>query len=211
MDDLVLKKIVLEVINQLNKTCIDSVFVLSDNNSFCFKNELENMGYKVDISNNACDFNNHCMFIIDDLSAEIISSISNLLYKDSNTSFIINALLSGKKVLALKDNDKFDNYKKTASNQLFSKLLELENTAKSYGLIILDSKSFLSYFSKNSNNEIKSSSASFDFTDKKVITKSDIMDIVKDYSSIIVRNNVIITPLVMDYIKENKINIIYNE
>ncbi|MDO7021455.1 hypothetical protein Q5M86_11795, partial [Brachyspira innocens] len=130
---------------------------------------------------------------------------------DSNTSFIINALLSGKKVLALKDNDKFDNYKKTASNQLFSKLLELENTAKSYGLIILDSKSFLSYFSKNSNNEIKSSSASFDFTDKKVITKSDIMDIVKDYSSIIVRNNVIITPLVMDYIKENKINIIYNE
>ena len=101
MDDLVLKKIVLEVINQLNKTCIDSVFVLSDNNSFCFKNELENMGYKVDISNNACDFNNHCMFIIDDLSADIISSISNLLYKDSNTSFIINALLSGKKVLAL--------------------------------------------------------------------------------------------------------------
>ena len=37
------------------------------------------------------------------------------------------------------------------------------------------------------------------------------MDIVKDYSSIIVRNNVIITPLVMDYIKENKIDIIYNE
>ena len=147
------------------------------------------------------------------MSAEILSCISNLLYKDENTSFIINALLYGKKVIALKNNDKFNNYKNTASSQLFSKLLELENTAKSYGLIILDKNNFLSYFKKdvkeNNDKNIVSSGNCCDFIDKRVITKSDIIDIVNDYSSIKVRNNAIITPLVMDYIKENKINILY--
>ncbi|MEI0446720.1 hypothetical protein R4J03_06625 [Brachyspira intermedia] len=213
MDDLTLKKIVLEVINQLNKTCVDSIFVLS--NGFCFKNELESIGYNLNIASSANDINidDYSAIIIDDLSAEILSCISNLLYKNENTSFIINALLSGKKVIALKNNDKFNNYKNTASSQLFSKLLELENTAKSYGLIILEKNNFLSYFKKdakeNDDKNIVSSGNCCDFTDKRVITKSDIIDIVNDYSSIKVRNNTIITPLVMDYIKENKINILY--
>ena len=213
MDDLTLKKIVLEVIKQLNKTCTDSIFVLS--NSFCFKNELESIGYNLNIAYSANDINidDYSAIIIDDLSAEILSCISNLLYKDENTSFIINALLYGKKVIALKNNDKFNNYKNTASSQLFSKLLELENTAKSYGLIILDKNNFLSYFKKdvkeNNDKNIVSSGNCCDFIDKRVITKSDIIDIVNDYSSIKVRNNAIITPLVMDYIKENKINILY--
>ena len=213
MDDLTLKKIVLEVIKQLNKTCTDSIFVLS--NSFCFKNELESIGYNLNIAYSANDINidDYSAIIIDDLSAEILSCISNLLYKDENTSFIINALLYGKKVIALKNNDKFNNYKNTASSQLFSKLLELENTAKSYGLIILDKNNFLSYFKKdvkeNNDKNIVSSGNCCDFIDKRVITKSDIIDIVNDYSSIKVRSNAIITPLVMDYIKENKINILY--
>lgn len=213
MDDLTLKKIVLEVIKQLNKTCVDSIFVLS--NGFCFKNELESIGYNLNIASSANDINidDYSAIIIDDLSAEILSCISNLLYKNENTSFIINALLSGKKVIALKNNDKFNNYKNTASSQLFSKLLELENTAKSYGLIILEKNNFLSYFKKdvkeNNDKNIVSSGNCCDFTDKRVITKSDIIDIVNDYSSIKVRNNTIITPLVMDYIKENKINILY--
>ena len=213
MDDLTLKKIVLEVIKQLNKTCVDSIFVLS--NGFCFKNELESIGYNLNIASSANDINidDYSAIIIDDLSAEILSCISNLLYKNENTSFIINALLSGKKVIALKNNDKFNNYKNTASSQLFSKLLELENTAKSYGLIILEKNNFLSYFKKdakeNDDKNIVSSGNCCDFTDKRVITKSDIIDIVNDYSSIKVRNNAIITPLFMDYIKENKINILY--
>ena len=213
MDDLTLKKIVLEVIKQLNKTCTDSIFVLS--NSFCFKNELESIGYNLNIAYSANDINidDYSAIIIDDLSAEILSCISNLLYKDENTSFIINALLYGKKVIALKDNNKFNNYKNAVSSQLFSKLLELENTAKSYGLIILDKNNFLSYFKKdvkeNNDKNIVSSGNCCDFIDKRVITKSDIIDIVNDYSSIKVRNNAIITPLVMDYIKENKINILY--
>ncbi|OEJ13032.1 hypothetical protein BFL38_00250 [Brachyspira hampsonii] len=213
MDDLTLKKIVLEVINQLNKTCMDSIFVLSD--SFCFKNELENIGYNLNIASSANDINidNYSAVIIDDLSAEILSCISNLLYKNENVSFIINALLSGKNVIALKNNEKFDSYKNTASSQLFSKLLELENTAKSYGLIILDKSNFLSYFRKdkkiNDDKNIVSSGNCFNFQDKKVITKSDIVDIINDYSSIKISSNAIITPLVMDYIKENKINILY--
>ena len=213
MDDLTLKKIVLEVINQLNKTGVDSIFVLS--NGFCFKNELESIGYNLNIASSANDINidDYSAIIIDDLSAEILSCISNLLYKNEDISFIINALLSGKKVIALKNNDKFNNYKNTASSQLFSKLLELENTAKSYGLIILEKNNFLSYFKKdvkeNDDKNIVSSGNCCDFTDKRVITKSDIIDIVNDYSSIKVRNNAIITPLVMDYIKENKINILY--
>ncbi len=213
MDDLTLKKIVLEVINQLNKTYVDSIFVLS--HGFCFQNELESIGYNLNIASSANDINidDYSAIIIDDLSAEILSCISNLLYKDENTSFIINALLYGKKVIALKDNNKFNNYKNAASSQLFSKLLELENTAKSYGLIILDKNNFLSYFKKdvkeNNDKNIVSSGNCCDFIDKRVITKSDIIDIVNDYSSIKVRNNAIITPLVMDYIKENKINILY--
>ena len=186
MDDLTLKKIVLEVIKQLNKTCVDSIFVLS--NGFCFKNELESIGYNLNIASSENDIN-------------------------IDASFIINALLSGKKVIALKNNDKFNNYKNTASSQLFSKLLELESTAKSYGLIILEKNNFLSYFKKdakeNDDKNIVSSGNCCDFIDKRVITKSDIIDIVNDYSSIKVRNNAIITPLVMDYIKENKINILY--
>ena len=213
MDDLTLKKIVLEVINQLNKTYVDSIFVLS--HGFCFQNELESIGYNLNIASSANDINidDYSAIIIDDLSAEILSCISNLIYKNENTSFIINALLSGKKVIALKNNEQFDNYKNTASSQLFSKLLELENTAKSYGLIILEKNNFLSYFKKdvkeNDDKNIVSSGNCCDFTDKRVITKSDIIDIVNDYSSIRVRNNAIITPLVMDYIKENKINILY--
>ena len=107
MDDLTLKKIVLEVIKQLNKTCTDSIFVLS--NSFCFKNELESIGYNLNIASSANDINidDYSAIIIDDLSAEILSCISNLLYKNEDISFIINALLSGKKVIALKNNDKF--------------------------------------------------------------------------------------------------------
>ena len=213
MDDLILKKIVLEVINQLNKTCIDSIFVLSDN--FCFKNELEGMGYNINITSSVNNINidDYSAIIIDDLSAEILSCISNLLYKNENIAFIINALLSGKKVIALKNNEKFNNYKNTASNYLFSKLLELENTAKSYGLVILENRNFLSYFKKdnkeNNDKNIVNSGNCFDFTDKKIITKCDIIDIINDYSSIKVKNSVIITPLVMDYIKENKINILY--
>ncbi|MEI0701772.1 hypothetical protein [Brachyspira intermedia] len=213
MDDLTLKKIVLEVINQLNKTCVDSIFVLS--NGFCFQNELESIGYNLNIASSANDINidDYSAIIIDDLSAEILSCISNLIYKNENTSFIINALLSGKKVIALKNNEQFDNYKNTASSQLFSKLLELENIDKSYGLIILEKNNFLSYFKKdvkeNDDKNIVSSGNCCDFTDKRVITKSDIIDIVNDYSSIKVRSNAIITPLVMDYIKENKINILY--
>lgn len=83
--------------------------------------------------------------------------------------------------------------------------MELEKTAESYGLVILDNNNFLSYFNKN----IISTGNCFDFTDKKVISKCDIMDIINHYSSIKIKKNVIITPLVMDYIKENKINILY--
>lgn len=214
MDDLVLRKIVLEVINQLNNNnkCTDSIFVLSDNNSFCFKDELENMGYKMHISNKTDNINpnDYSMIIINDLSIEMLSCISNLLYKNDNISFIINALLMGKKVTALKNTEKFDSYKQNASNPLFSKLLELENTAKSYGLSILETKHFLSsFFKKNENEAVIKTGNCFDFTDKKIITKSDIIDIINNYSSIKVRSNAIITPLVMDYIKENKINILY--
>ena len=214
MDDLVLRKIVLEVINQLNNNnkCTDSIFVLSDNNSFCFKDELENMGYKMLISNKTDNINpnDYSMIIINDLSIEMLSCISNLLYKNDNISFIINALLMGKKVTALKNTEKFDSYKHNASDTLFSKLLELENTAKSYGLSILETKYFLSsFFKKNENEVVINTGNCFDFTDKKIITKCDIIDIIDDYSSIKVRNNTIITPLVMDYIKENKINILY--
>ncbi|WP_300367686.1 hypothetical protein [Brachyspira sp.] len=210
MDDSLLKKIVLEVINQLNKTsCIDSVFVLSKNNNFNFKNELENIGYHLNISStfDNININDYSIIIIDDLSVEILSCICSLVYKDKNISFLIDALLCGKKVIALKDNSKFNNYKNNASNQLFNKVLELEKIAESYGLVILDNDNFISYFNKNSN--IISTGNYFDFTDKKVISKCDIMDIINHYSSIKVRNNVIITPLVMDYIKENKINILY--
>ena len=211
MDDLTIRKIVLEVINQLNNKCIDSIFVLSNNNNFCFQNEIENMGYKLCISNTADNINceDYCMIIINDLSIEILSCISNLLYKNDNISFIINALLSGKKVIALKNTDKFDTYKRTASNPLFSKLLEFENTAKSYGLSIVETKDFLSSFCKKNDSEVINKSDCFDFTSKKIITKCDIIDIVNNYSSIKVNRNVIITPLVMDYIKDNKINILY--
>lgn len=214
MDELVLRKIVLEVINQLNNNnkYTDSIFVLSDNNSFCFKDELENMGYKLYISNKTDNINpnDYSMIIINDLSIEMLSCIFNLLYKNDNISFIINALLMGKKVTALKNTEKFDSYKHNASDTLFSKLLELENTAKSYGLSILETKYFLSsFFKKNENEVVINTGNCFDFTDKKIITKCDIIDIIDDYSSIKVRNNTIITPLVMDYIKDNKINILY--
>lgn len=209
MDDALIKKIVLTVIEQLNGKLANSMFVLSNNDTFLFKDELESIGYKLDISPNVNNINidNYNIIVIDDLSIETLSCISHLLYKDENISFIINALLSGKKVIALKDIEKFNNYNNTVSNALLSKLRELENTAKSYGLLIHDNKTFLQYFYKK--NEAANKEGTIDFTDKKIITKSDIVDVINNYSNIIVSNNVIITPLVIDYIKESKINILY--
>ena len=75
--------------------------------------------------------------------------------------------------------------------------------------VIVETKDFLSSFCKKNDSEVINKSDCFDFTSKKIITKCDIIDIVNNYSSIKVNRNVIITPLVMDYIKDNKINILY--
>lgn len=215
MDDALIRKIVLTVIEQLNNVPInsitDSIFILSDNDNFSFKNELESIGYKLNISSNTknIDIDNYNTIVIDDLSVEILSCIANLIYKDDNISFIINALLSGKRVIGLKNIEKFSNYKQNVSNKLFSKLLDLENTAKSYGLIVYENKTFLSYLKKM---DIKSDiSDAFNLTYKKIITESDILGIIDKYSSIAVNNKAIITPLVIDYIRDNKINIIYKD
>ena len=209
MDDALIRKIVLTVIEQLNKPSVNSIFVLSNNSVFCFQNELESIGYKVDVSSsvNGINIDNYDIIVLDDLSVELLSCISNLLYKDDNTSFIINALLSGKKVIGLKSSERFENYKKTVANALFSKLLDMENIAKSYGLIISESLDFFSYF--NNENEIVNIDNNFDLRDKKIITQDDILDVVNKYSGIIVNKHAIITPLVLDYTRENKINILY--
>lgn len=215
MDDALIRKIVLTVIEQLSNTSInsitDSIFILSNNDNFYFKNELESTGYKLNIASNVKNINidNYNTIVIDDLSVEILSCIANLIYKDDNISFIINALLSGKRVIGLKNIEKFNNYKQNATNKLFSKLLDLENIAKSYGLIISENKTFLSFFKKI---DVKSDIGNtFDLTDKKIITESDILGIINEYSSVVINNKAIITPLVIDYIKDNKINIIYKD
>ncbi|MEI0532241.1 hypothetical protein R4I97_11845 [Brachyspira pilosicoli] len=209
MDDALIRKIVLTVIEQINGKLANSMFVLSNNDTFLFKDELESIGYKLDIASNVNNANidNYNIIVVDDLSVEMLSCISNLLYKDDNISFILNALLSGKKVIALKDIKRFNNYNNTASNALLSKLTELENIAKSYGLLIHDNNTFLQYF--YDKNVVVNKESTVDLTDKKIITKSDIADVINNCSNIIVSNKAIITPLVIDYIKEKKINILY--
>lgn len=215
MEDALIRKIVLTVIEQLNNSSVnsitDSIFILSNNDNFYFKNELESIGYKLDISSNTKNVNidNYNTIVIDDLSVEILSCIANLIYKNDDISFIINALLIGKKVIGLKNIEKFKNYKQNSTNKLFSKLLDLESTAKSYGLIVSENNTFLSYFKKM---DVKRESENiFDLTDKKIITESDILDIINKYSYILVNSKTIITPLVIDYIRDNKINIIYKD
>lgn len=215
MDDILIKKIVVAVIEQLNKKRSDSIFVLSDN--IYLKGTLEANGYNVYMSPSVkgIDFKNYKAIIIEELSADMLTSIANLMYKNENISFIIEALLSGKVVIALKGGIKYYKYKDTSSKELYSKLMDLENIAKSYGLLIIDFINIFQHIAKgneNKNKKInKDCNANFcDLTSKKVISEDDIIEIIDNFSGINVNRGVIITPLAMDYIREYNIEIIYN-
>lgn len=211
MNDIIVKKIVLAVIERLNEIKSKSIFVLSDNINL--KNTLEANGYKVYMSTSVkgIDFNNYKAIIIEELSADMLTSIANLLYKNDNISFIIEALLSGKVVIALKNGIKYYGYRETSSKGLYSKLMDLENIAKSYGLLILEFINIFSYIENKDKKINKVYNTGFcDLTDKKIITEDDMVEVIGNYSNIKVNKGVIITPLVMDHIKEYNIEIIYN-
>lgn len=215
MDDILIKKIVIAVIERLNKKKLNSLFVLSDNNYL--KGTLEANGYNVYMSPSAhgIDIKNYNAIIIEELSADILTSIANLIYKNENISFIIEALFSGKLVIALKGGVKYYKYKDTSSKELYSKLMDFENRAKSYGLLILDFINIFQYIAKsNESNDKKinkhDNTDFCDLTGKKVITEDDIIEVIDNFSGIKVNKSVIITPLAMDYIREYKVKIIYN-
>lgn len=215
MDDILIKKIVIAVMEQLNKKKSDSIFVLSDN--IYLKGTLETNGYNVYMSPNVngVDIKNYKAIIIEELSADMLTSIANLMYKNENISFIIEALFSGKLVIALKGGIKYYKYKDTSSKELYSKLIDLENIAKSYGLLIIDFINIFQYINKINESKDKESNeyynANFcDLTGKKVITEDDIVEVIDNFSGIKINKRIIITPLAMDYIREYKLEIIYN-
>ena len=215
MDDMLIKKIVLAVIEQLNadsRKKTDSIFVLSDN--IYLKNTLEANGFNVYMSPNINDINDYKAIIIEELSVDMLTSIANLVYKDKNISSIIEALFSGKVVIALRGGIKYYKYEETSSKELYSKLMDLENIVKSYGLLILDFINIFQYIIKGKANKNKKIDKSyntdyFDLTNKKVITVADIIEVIDNFSGIKVSKGIIITPLVMDYIREYNIEIIY--
>lgn len=217
MDDMLIKKIVLAVIEQLNANSrkkTDSIFVLSDN--IYLKNTLEANGFNVYMSPNINDINinDYKAIIIEELSVDMLTSIANLVYKDKNISSIIEALFLGKVVIALRGGIKYYKYKETSSKELYSKLMDLENIVKSYGLLILDFINIFQYIIKGNGNKNKKIDKSyntdyFDLTNKKVITEDDIIEVIDNFSGIKVNKGIIITPLVMDYIREYNIEIIY--
>lgn len=215
MDDMLIKKIVLAVIEQLNadsRKKTDSIFVLSDN--IYLKNTLEANGFNVYMSPNINDINDYKAIIIEELSVDMLTSIANLVYKDKNISSIIEALFSGKVVIALRGGIKYYKYEETSSKELYSKLMDLENIVKSYGLLILDFINIFQYIIKGKANKNKKIDKSyntdyFDLTNKKVITEADIIEVIDNFSGIKVSKGIIITPLVMDYIREYNIEIIY--
>ncbi|GAA0179863.1 hypothetical protein SH2C18_26640 [Clostridium sediminicola] len=138
----------------------------------------------------------------------------------------IEAALLGKKIILLEDGLKYQKYKSTSNKALYSLYQNYENKLVSYGMEIVSKNDFMKVLKSNKqkncdsvqDNVIKVEPVisaqsvkeveSYDFSEKRVLSEADLKRVYRNgIRKIKISNKTLLTPLVKDFIRNNKITV----
>lgn len=160
--------------------------------------------------------------IVSKLSIKSMANIATLTGINEEENFIINMLLSGKKVYVLESGLEYRKYKNTAPRALYNKYLSFEKELKVYGIDIIE---FLEKFEDKTIrkeeykkveevsaletlNSIPEEEMSFEIRNKKLISEGDLRKpFMNGMKSVVIDKKSIITPLANDFIRIHNLKV----
>lgn len=138
------------------------------------------------------------------LSNKDIASIALGLEQSEISKIIIEGILRGKKIIALDEGIEYKKFKETANSTFFKVFKEYEEKLIQFGIEILKKEELCRVFGDKNNKAVSGEAA----INKKVITEKDIFDMYnRGYKIMYINKKSIITPLALDYIRLNGIDI----
>ncbi|MFR1707443.1 MAG: TIGR02536 family ethanolamine utilization protein [Clostridium sp.] len=160
--------------------------------------------------------------IVSKLSIKSMANIATLTGINEEENFIINMLLSGKKVYVLESGLEYRKYKNTAPRALYNKYLSFEKELKVYGIDIIEFlekvedkttrkeeyKKVEEVSALETLNSIPEEEMSFEIRNKKLISEGDLRKpFMNGMKSVVIDKKSIITPLANDFIRIHNLKV----
>ena len=151
-----------------------------------------------------------------------MANIATLTGINEEENFIINMLLSGKKVYVLESGLEYRKYKNTAPRALYNKYLSFEKELKVYGIDIIEFiekvedkttrkeeyKKVEEVSALETLNSIPEEEMSFEIRNKKLISEGDLRKpFMNGMKSVVIDKKSIITPLANDFIRIHSLKV----
>lgn len=202
------------ILDSLDNVCLTS-----------FVSKLKNLNYEIegiDGSSQKLDISEYEYLIVPVLENRELSNISLGVACGIISETVTMALLQGKRVLLLEEGIEYRKYIKTCSKAFYARLSSHEKNLTSYGIEILNEDKLLNTIGEEASFEMKPQPQNltedktplenFSAVDKKILTEMDMQRLFREGKTrISIKRKSIITPLAMDYIKTNNIEIIRTE
>lgn len=165
-------------------------------NEINIKNEIESFDY----------------IIVPKLSNKDLASIALAIDNSQISTIITDGLLYGKEIVVIKEGIYYRKFKKCINNSFYNMLETYEKQLINFGINIIKEENLFSILENNEGKDKNSMSKQIlneNKITKKVVIESDIIKLFEQgYKEICVNEKAIVSPLALDYIKLNGINII---
>ncbi|WP_432663548.1 DUF87 domain-containing protein [Wukongibacter baidiensis] len=220
-------KIIAEEVLKRIKESQDCMHIVSDEATLILDEDSQKNRNKykyINSNGNKIKFlNEFCIEDITSLTYIIAPSLSNIdignialgLGQSEASKVIIEGILRGTKVIVLDEGIEYKKFAKTANSNFIKVFREHEEKLIEFGVEILSNEELHRVFQyrnletdKKAQRKTKEMFLSEAAINKKAITEKDMYDAhCKGYKTIYIDKKSIITPLALDYIKLNSINI----
>ncbi|SKC81578.1 ethanolamine utilization protein [Maledivibacter halophilus] len=173
---------------------------------------------KVKFLNESCieELDSFKYIIAPNLSNKDLAGIALGIEKSNISRFIIEGILRGKKIIAIEDGIEYKKFKERSNLNFFRIFEEYQEKIMKFGISVVKRENLYMIFkekeTKNFSKKLDGLKENLDeaLLNKKVIIEKDIYNAYNiGYKNICINKKSIITPLAVDYIKSNKINIRY--
>lgn len=190
-------------------------------------NSLKRSNYCCDsLENIENDLDVYESIVFGELNNRSLANISLGVQCSTKEAIAIKAILLGKKTILLEDGLEYRKYKRTSNKVLYSLYQDYERKLVSYGMEIVSKNDFMEVLKSNKQKSCDSVQEnvikiepiisvqsvkeveSYDFSEKRVLSEADLKRVYrKGIREIKISNKTLLTPLVKDFIRNNKITV----
>lgn len=215
----------LHTLNKKDENCKKKVLVLENKESLSHSliSALSEKNCTVDCLDDVKSIDTFEAIILQSITNGELANLSLGIEGSLKERMAVRALLNGKDVYLLTDKIEYKKYAATSNKLLYNMYIDYENKIKSYGVRFVELKELSACLEGNScisqnktledNSDIQicndtDNKNDADLTEKKLISEADIKNAYKNgITSILISPKSILTPLALDFVRTNRLNI----